>query len=61
MNEKFESFKQELIKLCNKHKVTLSTSGYDCIEIWDLDRGLGEIHASDLISRIDGDENHSSN
>ena len=56
MNEKFESFKRDLIQLCNKHGVTLSTSGYDYIEVWDLDRDLGEIHADDLIDRTNGDE-----
>ena len=37
MTKKFDDFKADLIDLCKKHDVIITTSGYDLIEVWDLD------------------------
>lgn len=29
---------QELTLLCSKYEYELSTSGYDCIQVWDVDK-----------------------
>lgn len=35
MSAKFDSFKADLIALCQKHGVTLGPSGYETLEVWD--------------------------
>jgi hypothetical protein len=42
----FEAFKQELKALCRKHRIQLSTSGYDALQAWDLCDGEEPIFAS---------------
>lgn len=37
MKEKAKKFYKELIELCKKHKICLSTSDYDGMQIWDLE------------------------
>ena len=37
MRKKFESFKADLIDLCRKHRVVISTTGYDAISVRDAD------------------------
>ena len=37
MLSKFDLFKKELTNLCLKHEVCLSTSGYDSMQVWNLE------------------------
>ena len=37
MTQKFENFRTALVALCTEHGVSIGTSGYDCIEAWDVD------------------------
>ena len=37
MTQKYEAFVEALQKLCDEHKVHLSTSMYDLITVWDAD------------------------
>lgn len=41
---KFELFEQELIALCEKYKVTLSSSGYDWITVSNYEDWAGFIY-----------------
>lgn len=34
---RFSSFLRDLEDVCRKHKVVLSTSGYDGLQVWDAD------------------------
>lgn len=44
MSQKYNDFMSELEKLCDKHKIIISSSGYDSIEIWDMKDGDSFIH-----------------
>jgi hypothetical protein len=41
IEERHADFCAELAQLCSKHRVMLSASGYDDIQLWDAD-GTGE-------------------
>lgn len=43
MTYKYEKFLVELKELCNKHDVSLSTSMYDSIQVWDQDEYMSAI------------------
>ena len=45
---KFLVFVDALAQLCKSHGVTLSTSGYDGLEVWDADAVNGPIHCSGI-------------
>lgn len=49
MSKKFDEFKIALEKICIEHKVVFNVSGYDMIEVRDLDAG----HKDDLAREID--------
>ena len=36
MTKKFDEFIVELESLCKKHDVVLSVSGYDALQVWDI-------------------------
>lgn len=44
MATKFEAFREELIALCIKHQVTLSTTGYDFPAVFDMGENKEPIH-----------------
>ena len=52
---KFNLFIEALQKLCIEHKVVVSTSGYDCLQVWDLEC------EGDLLRQIDSIEDQTSN
>ena len=46
MSPKAQKFIDELEELCKKHRVCLAVSGYDALQIWDLEDGNDEpIHS----------------
>lgn len=45
---KFLVFVDALARLCNAHGVTLSTSGYDGLQVWDADANSGPIHCAGI-------------
>ena len=49
MTQKFDSFKAALHALCVEHKVTLSASGYDHLQVWDMNEQGGEPIHQDAI------------
>jgi hypothetical protein len=53
MSAKYDSFKAELIALCEKHGVQLATSGYDKIQVWNLEAGDSPIYGDDLEDKIE--------
>jgi len=44
MTKKYDDFMTELEALCRKHKVCISASGYDGLQVWDKSSGLELIH-----------------
>lgn len=50
-SSKFSQFVTELQALCIKHGVTLSTSGYDSIQVWPLDPRDGPIYGGNIEDR----------
>ena len=45
---KFLVFVDALAQLCKAHGVTLSTSGYDGLQVWDADAMSGPIHCAGI-------------
>jgi hypothetical protein len=45
---KFIAFVDALAQLCKDHGVTLSTSGYDGLEVWDADSQHGPINCAGI-------------
>ena len=45
---KFLVFVDALAQLCTAHSVTLSTSGYDGLQVWDADAKSGPIHCAGI-------------
>ena len=45
---KFLVFVGALAQLCKAHGVTLSTSGYDGLQVWDADDKSGPIHCAGI-------------
>lgn len=46
--QKFSAFMDALAKLCMAHDVTLSTSGYDGLQVWDADDKSGPIYCPEI-------------
>lgn len=44
---KFVAFVAELKEICRRHGVTISTSQYDNIQVWNFHPGFGEIWGED--------------
>ena len=49
---KFLVFVDALAQLCKAHGVTLSTSGYDGLQVWDADDKSGPIHCAAIEDRM---------
>ena len=50
MTAKFDKFEEALIALCDHHQITLSSSMYDQIQVWDRDPRDGALSGgNDLI------------
>ncbi len=45
---KFVAFVAALEQLCKAHGVTLSTSGYDGLQVWDADDTTGPIYCAGI-------------
>jgi hypothetical protein len=43
---KAEGFLRELAELCIKHQVTLATSGYDGLQVWDMSGNSESLHCA---------------
>lgn len=48
----FALFVTALEQLCRDHGVTLSTSGYDGLQVWDANEKLGSICCADIENRM---------
>lgn len=48
---KFDGFVFALRLLCKAHGVTLSTSGYDGLQVWNLDEQSGPLHCNGIEDR----------
>lgn len=51
LRSKFDGFVFSLRLLCQSHGVTLSTSGYDGLQVWDLDEQTGPLHFNGIEDR----------
>jgi hypothetical protein len=49
---RFLVFLDALARLCKEHGVTLSTSGYDGLQVWDADAKSGPIHCAGIEDRM---------
>lgn len=49
---RFMMFLEALARLCKEHGVTLSTSGYDGLQVWDADAKSGPIHCAGIEDRM---------
>jgi len=49
---KFLIFVDALAQLCKAHGVTLSTSGYDGLQVWDADVKSGPIYCAGIENRL---------
>jgi hypothetical protein len=49
---KASAFLLELDDLCKKHRVMISTSGYDSIQFWDLKEGEQTIYCPCIEDKI---------
>lgn len=48
---KFLVFVDALARLCQEHSVTLSTTGYDGLQVWDADEKLGPLHVNGIVDK----------
>ena len=53
---KFLVFVDALAQLCRAHSVTLSTSGYDGLQVWDADDKTGPIFCAGIEDRMKPNE-----
>lgn len=54
---KFDTFVTALSALCREHGVQLAVSGYDSLQVWDLEKGDDPIHAAGVEDRTEGARN----
>lgn len=54
MSQQFDAFVADLRALCLKHGVTLSSSGYDGLQVWPLRFGDDPIHQGVIEDCTDG-------
>lgn len=52
-DKQFNAFKAELEALCIKHKVRLSVSHYDSMEVWPLKIGDDPVHSNGFENMLD--------
>lgn len=55
MTTKYDNFVLALRELCVAHKVQLSTSGYDAIQVWNLNEGDDPLYGGDPDNRFEED------
>lgn len=52
---KAQEFINALRALCREHRVMLSTSMYDCFQVWPLKPGGDELYGDGVEDRIEGE------
>lgn len=48
MSQKYDAFVNALKALCEEHEVQLTVSGYDALQVWDLQPGDDIVHAPSI-------------